>query len=45
MEMIRRAIAALSVTAAVAAALRAGGGVPVERQSGGWRPLKGPDLT
>jgi|TARA_B110000263_G_scaffold248018_1_gene262050 hypothetical protein len=45
MEMIRRAIAALSVTAAVTAALRAAGGVTVERQSGGWRPLEGPDLT
>ena len=45
MRMIRRAIAALWTTAAVAVALRAVGGVPVERQSGGWRPLDGPDLT
>jgi hypothetical protein len=45
MWMIRRALAALSVAAAASAALRAAGGASLPRQSGGWRPLTGPDLT
>ncbi len=45
MRMIRRAIAALAAAATMAAGLRLAGGEPVERQSGGWRPFDGPDLT
>ena len=44
MQIIRRALAAVSVAAAVAAALRIHGAGGVARRSGGWRTLEGPDL-
>ncbi|MCH2423716.1 MAG: hypothetical protein MK196_11500 [Acidimicrobiales bacterium] len=44
MQVIRRALAAVSVAAAVAAALRINGADGIARRSGGWRPLAGPEL-
>jgi len=43
MEVIRRALAAISVAAAVAGTLRLRGGAGVTRRSGGWRLLSGPE--
>ena len=43
MRVIRRALAAVSVAAAVAATLRIRGGDGIPRRSGGWRPLAGPE--
>ena len=42
--MFRRALVALGVAGAIAAALRASGTGGVPPQSGGWRELSGPDL-
>ncbi|MDP6867839.1 MAG: hypothetical protein QF844_04960 [Acidimicrobiales bacterium] len=44
MQVIRRALAAVSVAAAVAAALRINGVGGIAPRSGGWRPLAGPGL-
>ncbi|MDG2906394.1 MAG: hypothetical protein P6D50_07765, partial [Acidimicrobiales bacterium] len=43
MEVIRRALAAISVAAAVAGTLRLRGGAGITRRSGGWRLLSGPE--
>ncbi len=43
MGMIRRALAAIGLGAAVAAALRLRGSGGTPPQSGGWRKLSGPD--
>ena len=43
--MIRRALIALGIAAAVAAVLRVRGSGGVPPQEGGWRELSGSDLT
>lgn len=44
MRVLRRAVMALSVAGAIAAALRLRGSGGVPPQEGGWRELSGPDL-
>lgn len=44
MTLLRRALAALTIAAAVAAALRLRGTGGTPPKHGGWRELTGPDL-
>ena len=44
MKIVRRAVLALGIAAAVAGVLRLRGSGGVPPQGGGWRELSGPDL-
>ena len=44
LRVIRRALTAIGVAAAVAAALRLRAVEPLEPQAGNWRELSGPDF-